>query len=246
MAEFSHKELKYLVMKKKCLILSPHYDDAALSCADYISYLQKQNYQVYVCNVFTTFQSLNNPPHTLRYLKNSGTTSVAKFQKMRSDEDKTATKIMKVKTFNLGFVDGGFRVINSSPIYPSSKKLFSGLPHQQDQPILSTLVKLFSFLEPKFDLWICPLGIGGHADHILVKKAAQKVIQKQRIQFYVDMPYGLQPKNWLSLQTTKLISMKKKLIPQSGNKRTTIKAYKSQVPVLFSDGIPNYREMILS
>lgn len=56
---------------------------------------------------------------------------------------------------------------------------------------------------------ILPLGVGGHPEHIYVRKTFEKFLSPHRVQYYVDMPYATKQKHQNSLQ---LLTSEKEIV----------------------------------
>jgi LmbE family N-acetylglucosaminyl deacetylase len=234
-------------MKSHFLVLSPHLDDAVLSCADHILEWKKQGHEVTVATIFSAFGTdLHVPKYSKEYVKLSGFESLKKFSVWRLQEDKHAMQLLQIKTLHLGYVDGGFRLRNQKPIYPTAEALFSGKISSFDSTLEKDIEHSLLQIMKKVDCVVVPLGVGRHADHLLVKKVAEKVrtSSKAKIMYYVDFPYALKFKNWdlqLLLQfVTKSISIKR----MSTKKKKSMNCYTSQIPLLFSKN-PGYFEVVL-
>ena len=163
------------------VVLSPHLDDAVFSCAEHILNWKKQKKCVTIINFFSSFSSSFTPAYSLRMVKDSGYNTLAEFSRGRLAEDVAAMKELGVNFFNCNFTDGGFRSIGKSPLYPSSKHLFSGKISNRDYSIQTKIRIIIKQLSSKFTIFVCPIGIGNHADHLLVKQVGESLLSKKQL-----------------------------------------------------------------
>lgn len=213
-----------LAVKKKynIIVLSPHLDDAVLSLSDHISNWKKQGKLVKIITIFTCFgDSLDLPRYTRDYINKSGFKNIKLFQKKRIEEDIQAMKMLDVEWEHWGFVDAGFR-----KLYNTRSALLGGKIHYKDDIIIHEISK--KMLSIDADKVYLPFGIGGHVDHLLVKKSG-KVLFKN-IEYYLELPYLWQ--SWRFLKYIYLIFSIKSVELNSKNKYELIKQYTSQYKLL--------------
>lgn len=131
-------------------------------------------------------------------------------------------------------------------IYPSAKKQFSGKVSFQDQDIAKALTQQLKLLTRKKSklLFLTPLGVGGHVDHILIQRIAKKLAVPTV--YWEDFPYNVNPH-----AVKKFFSQNKdfkfffKILPTDNRskKYRAIQTYTSQIKVLFSrEKIPQLPE----
>jgi LmbE family N-acetylglucosaminyl deacetylase len=73
-------------------------------------------------------------------------------------------------------------------LYKSDEELFGPL-HSAEDPLVGQLSALLSASTPKNAAIVCPLAVGGHADHRLTRAAAEA--SGKRLKYYIDFPYIL-------------------------------------------------------
>lgn len=174
------------------LFLSPHFDDAVLSCGGTIHQLAARGEVVQVRTVFG--QNPDRPPQTpiLRELHtrwSSGDSPVA----VRIAEDEAAvTSLGAIPQRMSVWSDCVYRVDRQGqPLYSSEGALF-GLVHPDDDAgkLIPTIV-----LSPRESIHIlyAPLGVGHHVDHQIVRDWALE-LRKQNpalaLKFYEEYPYS--------------------------------------------------------
>lgn len=225
-------------MKKQIIVLSPHLDDAALSCFDHIT-LWRSNYSVTVFTIFSSFESKCVADYSNSII-NKLNVSVNEYELLRKKEDEEFFNKIGLKQYMLNFVDGGFRFHKQSPLYKTPADLFSGKIVYQDHQIKNKLKIILSRVDKYAERVVIPAAIGSHADHIIVKEAAEETIQSEKITYFCDYPYAL------NMQMQLQSSHEAKHIEMSQRKRDLLNCYESQMPLLFPEGLPHFCEITFS
>lgn len=223
-------------------MLSPHLDDAVLSCADHILRWKKQGHQVTVYTVFTRFPEHFISKSARNSLQAAGYKNGTIAERLRKQEDAKAMKQLGVKYKHMDFSDGWFRAVREKPVYPD-KKLFEGRVSPLDKPIIYGLSRELKKIG-SFSFVVTPLGIGSHVDHVVVRDVSEKIFNKSVVVHYIDFPYALKLRNWNKSATQSLLERKKSICWISSTKRKILQQYASQMSLLFSKK-PNYPEMLL-
>ncbi len=231
-------------MRKRLFILSPHRDDAALSCADHILEWKRQ-YEVCVINIFTRLESEKPPAYTLNVIKKIGQ-SEQSYSHTREVEDGNALQKLGVISQDLHLVDGGFRSDAGKALYPSPLHLFSNWINPRDKKIITILNKKWQEIFKPTDIIVSPLAVGRHTDHLLTKLSIQGLSKKLTYWEYLDYPYGLQVSNYTLKNILSLLSHRKSFKSMSEHKIEVLSQYKTQIPLFFPKGIQPYPEVILN
>lgn len=239
-------ELLANIKNKKIFVLSPHYDDAILSCGMLMEKLSKKN-ELLVINVFTR---AHKGPYTMsgkKFLKEAGFSDAALLFADRKKTDKKALAITGIKSIDLEFVDALFRkkrktllgnfIPEFDHIYPTYKYHLLRKVSKKDD-VMQKIVKKLSPLIPDDVVIVAPFGIGNHADHIIVRKAAESL--GKIIVYYTDFPYNLR----LNCYGQKPKGFRREIVEVNlPLKEKMIRSYTSQVNALFKDGIiPEHNE----
>lgn len=228
--------------KLKIVVFSPHLDDAALDAGDHIRAWTSKGHEVTVVTIFSSFIGKKISKDARRYT-GIEFRSPQEFEEVRKKEDKKAMALLGVDWKHLDFVDGGFRIHNDALVYPSFRELFSGTISSFDRMTQQKLEKkMMPYLE--FSRAYVPLGVGRHADHILVRRAAEAVFPKSSLGYYIDYPYALSPLNWSPVQIFTVLRLKKSFIWFKKTKESLLSCYSSQISRLFSSR-PTHPEVIL-
>jgi LmbE family N-acetylglucosaminyl deacetylase len=160
----------------RVVFLSPHLDDAVLSCGGSIAKLAGQG-PILVLNVFSSY-----PAEVRR-----GSVVISR---ERSAEDAGAGALLGFTTENLGEVDAALRY----PAYRSPANLFRPPVPEDIDRLAATSARIGDFLSSvHYDAIYLPLGIGWHVDHVLSHLATKPLHGLPNTYFYEDGPYCLIP-----------------------------------------------------
>jgi LmbE family N-acetylglucosaminyl deacetylase len=216
------------------IYISPHFDDAVLSCGGLIWEQTQKGKHVEIWTVCAG----DAPPGPLSMLAKVchfqwGLETAVEVVAARSLENQEAVTLLGAETVNFSIPDCIYRRSPTGellypedvfvPIHPIEKKL--------DAEIAATLT---SELQPD-DTIVSPLAIGGHLDHILARHAAEHL--DRPISYYADIPYLINHPEMLVPATR---ALKETLYPISdkglGVWQSGIAAYATQILMLFETG----------
>ena len=168
--------------------ISPHFDDAVLSCGGLIFEQARQGLPVEIWTIFA-----GNPPpgplsafaranHAL-WDTDGGKATVA----LRKAEDHEAAGLVGADLTHFDIPDCIYRRSpDGTPLY---QETVSTSPHPADRDLSEQIATvLTSELLPE-DTLVCPLALGGHVDHVLARQAAECL--RRPLWFYADIPYLL-------------------------------------------------------
>ena len=165
--------------------LSPHLDDAVLSCGGQMAARARRGESVLVYT-----PAAGDPPDHLSplALHLHEAWGLAPDAAMRRAEDERACAVLGVTARHGDAPDALYRRHpgNGEPLYPTQESLFS-VPHPEDR-VAQDWEKDFRAL-PKAKRYMAPLAIGDHVDHQLVRRAAEQVFGSA-LQYYEDYPYS--------------------------------------------------------
>lgn len=231
------------------IFLSPHLDDAALSCGGYISMLVEQSVDVRVYTVFSGIPKTEELSQLAKAIHlEGGLESDAMLR--RREEDRVAMEYLGVNFTYVELLDCIYRTDATGRSRSQTKKdIFAVRPDiEVDADTLNNLVTYFSRMLEEVgasEVYV-PLGIGNHIDHILVREALERSIVQSGsdnspdIIYYEDVPYVCSHDS-----RDFLISLSKSFAPklQSVSDRAwrskleAIAAYKSQVSTMWDSAI---------
>ncbi len=172
------------------VFVSPHLDDAALSCAGGIARLTRAGARVVVATVFTAdaAEGAALSPAARRNHMRWGAGD-APFERRRR-EDEAAMRLLGAEFVHLGLPDAIYRADASGrpisthvPVHPDEERAF--LP--------AVRARLELLLASEAARVFCPAGIGRQADHAIVRAAVEAVRPAGSIVYYEEYPYITRP-----------------------------------------------------
>ncbi len=219
------------------IYLSPHLDDAVLSCGGQIAEHKLSGQDIRIITVFAATEP--SPPceselvkslHAVFRLPEGGVVAA------RRVEDAAAMRTLKCEVEHWNLTEAIYRTAgNSGPaLYPSLKALF-GPPAPEDSATESALCERLASL-PDAARIVVPLGIGGQVDHILLRRVAEACFDFEKLFYYEDYPYVERPlalwkglgwrREWKAImESFSAVALDTKL--------AAIRCYRSQVRPLF-------------
>ncbi len=215
--------------------LSPHFDDAVLSCGGAIA-LQQMTAQHPL--VITIFGGSGDPGALLSSFagqqhRESGYGAAAiDAVSTRRAEDIAACDLLGADTLWLDFADALYRG------YSSREALFGSVERNDlgiEEQIAAILLEIHS--RAPLAVIYAPLGVGHHVDHQIVCSAADRLVQQHaNVKFYEDFPYIATAGALEARQRELGLKMESDLIEislQIPRKIEAISLYRTQVPALF-------------
>ena len=204
------------------VVMSPHLDDAVLSCGALLAHLAGK------CpvTVVTVFTEAAPPPWSLParlQLRAIGVTDADDFYEQRRAEDTKVLAEIGAEVVHLGLRDAMFRRVGDTagrhllpgrwPAYPTFRfDIARGRVARGDAGLPADVGALVGEVarDTGAGILFAPLGVGTHVDHMITRQAAQYL--PLRTVYYSDFPYsqkadpepgflrraGLVPHQWLS------------------------------------------------
>jgi len=240
---------KIIKNKTECIFISPHFDDAILSCGDLLRQLAGKT-KISIINVFTTAHS---GPYTFsarKFLLDSGNyTDATKLFNAREIEDRVVLEKLRITQINLGLQDGLFR---KRKTYKHITKLLPELQHEyptykwhltkkisKNDSALEELPRLLKKYTVENVIFFAPYGIGNHVDHIITRLACEKTFA--HLVLYSDFPYNSRLGFYGDATKDK---ERIDIIPNLATKIELIKLYETQFEGLFPNKmLPRHNEV---
>jgi LmbE family N-acetylglucosaminyl deacetylase len=223
----------------RTIYLSPHLDDAILSAGGLIFEQTRAGIAVEIWSFMCGFPQKEELTDFATVMhKLWGTDGTRETIQIRREEDQQAAAIVGAHIVHFDFLDC---------IYRRGKDgngLYADVfvrAHIEDADLPSRIAEtILARLNPD-DVVICPLAIGEHVDHVLVRQGAERaMLERARqhpvpmLRYFADIPYLLNHPEQLSLKTA---GMKPLLQAISENAfeawLEAIGAYESQLSTLF-------------
>jgi LmbE family N-acetylglucosaminyl deacetylase len=240
------------------IVLSPHLDDAALSCGALMMHAADRTSVI----VVTIFTETGPKPYTFsarRYLQQVGFRDAEALYQQRREEDRAALGGVGITCIHAGLPEALFRrrsgrvrslggrvLPELEHIYPIYRThITAGRVAPADA---RTLDQVSEMIRQRTDsgpsVVLAPLGVGKHVDHILVRNAAKQ--SGRHVIYYSDFPYNqrhpieddfIRCNQLTEMQWPNMIDAKIELV----------RAYRTQVDALFEGGrIPAVPEIFFS
>jgi LmbE family N-acetylglucosaminyl deacetylase len=158
---------------RRVLALAPHPDDLAFSAGGFLrrlaSLAETTVVTVFTCNVWAPhWSSAERDPEAV--------------SRVRQAEDVRYCERVGVQRLALGLADAGLRGYDDES---------ERLGRRVDDGVAVAVREGLAPLLGKADVLLCPLGLGGHVDHEIVRDAAMAAGSKERLLcLYEDLPYA--------------------------------------------------------
>lgn len=224
------------------IFISPHPDDAILSCGSFICELKAKCKAVHIITVYSSAGSKGTELTSIisKYVSEDCNCSrdevtyglCQQLSKVRKKEDINAcSKYLKCELKDLDFPDAMYRKDQNGFFYKKEGDLYSTICERDKFDILLSMF----FQEEKMNksIFYFPMGIGGHVDHRILKEIGLKMLNMNyNIAFYGELPY------WVSLGYSNLDyrwNEERKECVFYQKKIKAIKEYSSQLKGLFNN-----------
>ncbi len=173
------------------LFLSPHLDDAALSCGGQIAVATRQGRRVLIVTVMAgdpPADAANDYIASLHARWELGRDAAAQ----RRAEDLAACALLGADALHLDVPDCIYRLdpASGAPLYVADADIFGEI-HPTETPLVARIAGLLRALPAAVEVY-APLTVGHHVDHLLVRAAAEQV-WGNGLRYYEDYPYAQQP-----------------------------------------------------
>lgn len=213
------------------IYISPHFDDAVLSCGGLIAGQTSKGTSVEIWTICAG----DPPPGQLSRMakeihKEWGTGTAQETVHLRQGEDREAAGGVGAGVFHSDTPDCIYRRSPNRTLLYTLGVFTPWNPLEKDLHT-QIAVSLSGKLQPE-DVVVCPLAIGGHVDHIITRQAVESL--DRPLLYYADIPYLLnRPKSLSSVS----VGLTVETYPISGEGLrawlTGIAAYRSQISMLF-------------
>lgn len=219
------------------LYISPHLDDAALSCGGQIFLQTQRDERVLVVTVAAGEPTTDIRSPFAEFLHHNWGFDASEAVRRRRAEDQSAYQLLGAESLHWTLPDAIYRLDpqTEEPLYTSNDDIFGPL-HPHEESLIATVADYFSTL-PAARRVVAPLTVGNHVDHQLTRIAAERVWGAS-LRYYEDYPYVqrepqsleqlLQPGHlWFSYLIT---------LPQAAlaARLEAIRKYASQISSLFN------------
>lgn len=175
------------------IYLSPHLDDAALSCGGQIYRFTRSGQRVLVVTFMTGTPEGGLSPAAVELHGQWGfppEEGIAPVLAARRREDEEACRTLGTEHHHAGLIDALYRrrPRDGEPFYPTVESIFGPLVAEDAEVQLGRIAEAIAAL-PRASRVCGPFGIGNHVDHVLVRRAAERVFGRD-LEYYEDYPYA--------------------------------------------------------
>jgi LmbE family N-acetylglucosaminyl deacetylase len=216
------------------IYLSPHYDDIALSAAGLVWEQKQRGHAVQIwtlCGGEPPNGTLSPFAQSLHERWQTGSNAV--YQRQVEDIDSCQAVGAAYRHFPLP--DCIYRYSTADGHFYASEEAIFGAIHPAEYPLVAELAELLRREAPAQANLVCPLALGGHVDHRLVRAAAEQ--SRLRLWYYADYPYILKEEAVLQAMLAGGWRMKKRRITPRGLAawQRAVAAHKSQLSTFWPD-----------
>ncbi len=220
------------------IYLSPHLDDAALSCGGQIAQRTARGERVLILTIMA-----GDPPNSAesdfaRSLHDRWELDQAVVDARRV-EDAAATALLGADAHYWSIPDCIYRTDSATgePLYASEEALFGEVAEQERHDLVVTLAVRLSQLSA--ETIIAPLTVGNHVDHQIVRLAAERA-WGPILCYYEDYPYAREAGAVEKvLNSAEMAAWQATVIPLDEQtlqtKLSAILAFRSQLGTFFAD-----------
>ncbi|RRR77132.1 MAG: PIG-L family deacetylase [Candidatus Viridilinea halotolerans] len=226
-------------MRISHIFLSPHLDDAALSCGGLIAHLTAQGHAVLVVTLCS-----GSPPVNASFspfvanMHARWALPHAEVVRLRRAEDTEALALLAAEREDLDYLDAIYRMPEA---YTSNERLFGRIA--PTDPLEAQLQAPLTELATRYPsaTFYAPLAIGNHVDHQIAYQTAHTLASQGIIvAYYEDFPYVAAPgalEDRLAVlgNQTAFMPIAHAIDATLAQKLAAIAAYRSQIGMLFGD-----------
>lgn len=222
------------------IYLSPHLDDIAMSCGGLVWEQAMAGEHVTIWSICA-----GDPPDTplsplaqsLHDRWETGREAVA----LRREEDARSCAALGAIPRHFTWPDVIYRSYphTGQPVITANEELFTAAPEDH---LVIELSEVLAGQTPPGSQLVCPLALGCHVDHLLVRAAAERT--GRRLLYYADYPYILTSPELLAAMERKADLRRGAAISEAGLAawQSAIRAHRSQISTFWRDE----REMALA
>lgn len=216
------------------IVLSPHLDDAVLSCGGRIAATVGAGRRVLVVTLFAAEEPAESANPLAEELRARFGLPAGEVVARRRAEDRSACAALGAEPLHLELPEALYRTdLDGRPLYATLAALYGDVAAAEGHLAKQLSARLLEL--PPAALLLAPLGVGGHVDHRLTRAAAEA--SGRRHACYEEFPYAEwkwfavrralgRPRDWRS----ESMPLSAALLEA---RREAILHYRSQVPLLF-------------
>lgn len=168
------------------VVLSPHLDDAVLSCGGRLAATAAAGGRALVVTIFAGDDPVSPVNPLAGELRRVWNLPAGEVIAARRGEDLEACRRLGVDALHWRFPEALYRASAAgAPLYPTLADLYAE-PRAEEATLRDELAGAIAAL-PGAGLLLAPLAVGGHVDHHLARRAAEQ--SGRDVAFYEEFPY---------------------------------------------------------
>jgi len=176
----------------RSIVLSPHPDDAVLSCGGWIQQLVQNGERPIVITLFGGDRPAGAPLSHFAHSLHERWQLSAAAPARRRDEDRAACDRLGCYLIHLPFADAVYRADeNGQPLYEAEEAIFGEIREAAIVERVAEALQARVRHASRNARLIVPLTAGKHVDHVITRLAAEQ-LDVESI-YYEDYPYAEQP-----------------------------------------------------
>jgi LmbE family N-acetylglucosaminyl deacetylase len=182
----STQAIERIKAANRCVILSPHLDDAILSCGGLAAEVA-DTVNVEIWTFFSAAPFIGPYSSLARWFHDiSGGYSSARLAWLRRREDRRACRVVGARPNHFHWHDAVYRKTkNGEPMYGGLRQSHW---HAHDDRMVREISALMESRVSRSDVLLTPLGVGKHVDHLILRAAVER-LGHNNVLYYVDLPY---------------------------------------------------------
>ncbi|MCB8977158.1 MAG: PIG-L family deacetylase [Ardenticatenaceae bacterium] len=179
-----------MLERYKTIYLSPHLDDAVLSCGGRIYLETAVSHPVLIVTPMAGEPAPDLQLSAFAQELHQRWELPQDAVRARRAEDVAACQILGADYLHWDIPDCVYRTdpATGEPCYPTWESIIT-TQHPTDEATIAYLVQQLSQLPPADEI-VVPLTAGNHVDHRLVRQAAERVFGPTQLCYYEDYPYA--------------------------------------------------------
>lgn len=211
------------------IYLSPHPDDAALSCGGLIARQTSAGIPVQIwtiCAGEPPEAPLSSFAEQLHARWETGPAAITR----RRAEDRDSAEVLGAAIRHFPIPDCIYRrsPLDGKALYDSEESL-TGPLHPDESILVESLAATLSETLPPLSAPVCPMALGGHVDHRLVRAAAEAL--RRPLWYYPDYPYVVRyPQDLEALRKAGWLGVRYPIGPADLSRwQASVAAHRSQI-----------------
>jgi LmbE family N-acetylglucosaminyl deacetylase len=222
--------------------LSPHLDDAVLSCGGRIQQQVRAGERVLVVTVFATTPLPGAPLSPFAQELHARWEHLARAATRRQEEDLAALALLGAEPMHWPYADCIYRQTPDGRFPYASEEALWGEVHPAEEGLVAELAARLAALPLRqgsagtsVSVVYAPLGVGHHVDHQIVRRAAED--SEHTLIYYEEFPYAQDPQATQAALEEE--QWQAELVPLSEEaleaKIAAIACYRSQISTFWGD-----------